>query len=61
MEQLVRVAEQEIVLRHHFAYDNFNFDLSAKGRLSSFWKSKNSVSFSHSESVLTWKFLVVYV
>ena len=34
MEQLVRVAKQEIGLRHPLVYDDFNFcDLSAKGRL----------------------------
>ena len=34
MEQLVRVAEQEIALRHPLVYDDFCFcDLSAKGRL----------------------------
>ena len=32
MEQLVRVAEQEIGLRHHLAYDNFNFDYQASGK-----------------------------
>ena len=34
MEQLVRVAEQDIALRHPLVHDDFNFcNLSAKGRL----------------------------
>ena len=62
MEQLVGVAEQEIGLRHLFVYDDFNFcDLSAKGRLAKVQERKNSVSFSHSATILTWKFLVVLI
>ena len=62
MEQLVGVAEQEIGLKHPLVYDDFNFcDLSAGGRLAKVLEKQNSVSFSHSASILTWKFLVVLI
>ena len=42
MEQLVRVAEQEIGLRHPLVYDDFNFcDLCTKGRLAKVLEKQN--------------------